>query len=203
MWDEMKLEMLAAWPQIRTVLSKRRAGEEVTVNDIARIGRTMKGGVFARAEDGKSENQEKPHIRKRCGAKNRQGNPCRNWGMPNGRCRFHGGKSTGPRTEEGKTRIGASHLKHGRYTKEAIEQRRLAREARDYWAFHLGIWNMISIGHYAAEYLRLWKRISGEEIFLRHFRQNQHLRKRALVMFMRDEFRGVISLHEIMTADLD
>jgi hypothetical protein len=26
--------------------------------------------------------------------------------MPNGRCRHHGGKSTGPRTEEGKRRVG-------------------------------------------------------------------------------------------------
>jgi hypothetical protein len=29
--------------------------------------------------------------RKRCGAKLRGGNRCRNWGMPNGRCRLHGG----------------------------------------------------------------------------------------------------------------
>lgn len=29
---------------------------------------------------------------------------CRNWAMPNGRCRLHGGLSTGAKTPEGKTR---------------------------------------------------------------------------------------------------
>jgi hypothetical protein len=40
--------------------------------------------------------------------------------MKNGRCRLHGGKSTGPKTQAGKERIGRAHLKHGLYTKEAI-----------------------------------------------------------------------------------
>ncbi|WP_371922636.1 HGGxSTG domain-containing protein [Simiduia sp. 21SJ11W-1] len=42
----------------------------------------------------------------RCGAKTRAGTPCKNSGTdyPNGRCRFHGGPSTGPRTSEGKAR---------------------------------------------------------------------------------------------------
>src|SRR5690606_24636193 len=31
-----------------------------------------------------------------CGAKTRSGLPCRNRPMANGRCRMHGGKSTGP-----------------------------------------------------------------------------------------------------------
>lgn len=30
-----------------------------------------------------------------CGAKTRSGQPCRNRAMANGRCRMHGGKSTG------------------------------------------------------------------------------------------------------------
>lgn len=48
----------------------------------------------------------------RCGAHCRTtGLPCRNPAMANGRCRMHGGKSTG-RT-----------LVHGRYTKAALEQR--------------------------------------------------------------------------------
>ncbi|MEI4908302.1 HGGxSTG domain-containing protein, partial [Klebsiella pneumoniae] len=38
----------------------------------------------------------------RCGARSkRTGNPCRAAAMPNGRCKVHGGKSTGPRTPEG------------------------------------------------------------------------------------------------------
>lgn len=40
-----------------------------------------------------------------CGAKTRQGTPCRNTRLyKNGRCKNHGGLSTGPRTEEGKAR---------------------------------------------------------------------------------------------------
>ena len=31
----------------------------------------------------------------KCGAKNRSGNPCGKYGLKNGRCMFHGGKSTG------------------------------------------------------------------------------------------------------------
>ena len=60
----------------------------------------------------------------RCGAKTRKGTPCRAPAMRNGRCRLHGGKSTGPRTEEGIERIRRSHLIHGRYTREAIAKRK-------------------------------------------------------------------------------
>jgi hypothetical protein len=40
-----------------------------------------------------------------CGAKNRKGFPCRNTNLRrNGRCKFHGGRSTGPKTAAGKQR---------------------------------------------------------------------------------------------------
>lgn len=42
---------------------------------------------------------KQPHankMRKKCGAKTRNGGTCKNWAMANGRCRMHGGKSTGP-----------------------------------------------------------------------------------------------------------
>ena len=42
-----------------------------------------------------------------------------------GRCRFHGGKSTGPRTPEGMERMRKTRTKHGLYAAEAIELRRL------------------------------------------------------------------------------
>jgi hypothetical protein len=38
--------------------------------------------------------------------------------MRNGRCRLHGGKSTGPRTEEGRARIRAARTRHGLYSAE-------------------------------------------------------------------------------------
>ena len=41
----------------------------------------------------------------RCGAKTRQGTPCQCPGMRNGRCRIHGGLSTGPKTAAGIERI--------------------------------------------------------------------------------------------------
>lgn len=47
--------------------------------------------------------QSKPHANY-CGAKTRAGTPCKNRAMPNGRCRMHGGKSTGPKDKEKKSR---------------------------------------------------------------------------------------------------
>lgn len=61
-----------------------------------------------------------------CGAKARRNNhqPCRQPGMrTNGRCRLHGGKSTGAKTPEGKLRSAQANLKHGRYTNEALAEK--------------------------------------------------------------------------------
>lgn len=74
-----------------------------------------------------SKIEGKPHALSRCGAKTRKGNSCNNWGMPNGRCRMHGGKSTGAKTQEGLERIRKARTKHGRYSAEAIKERRLMR----------------------------------------------------------------------------
>ena len=65
----------------------------------------------------------------RCGAKTRQGTPCRSAAMPNGRCRMHGGCSTGAKTAEGIERIRAARTKHGRYSAASIARRRAARQA--------------------------------------------------------------------------
>ena len=42
------------------------------------------------------------------------------------KCQFHGGKSTGPKTAEGKARLAALHTVHGRETKEARKERSAA-----------------------------------------------------------------------------
>jgi hypothetical protein len=63
----------------------------------------------------------------RCGAKTRAGTPCKSAAMPNGRCRMHGGPSTGPKTEAGKAAIRASRTKHGRYSQASIADRRKVR----------------------------------------------------------------------------
>jgi len=47
--------------------------------------------------------------------------------MANGRCRMHGGPSTGPRTPEGMERSRMASWKHGRYSAEAVQRRREAR----------------------------------------------------------------------------
>lgn len=63
----------------------------------------------------------------RCGAKTRAGGSCQCPAMPNGRCRLHGGLSTGPKTSEGIERIRRARIKHGWYTKEARAERRRVR----------------------------------------------------------------------------
>ena len=52
----------------------------------------------------------------RCGAKCRTGEPCKNPSMRNGRCRMHGGKSSG------------APVKHGQRTKIAIAQKKADRD---------------------------------------------------------------------------
>ena len=48
-------------------------------------------------------------LRAMCGAKNRRGEPCQcKLLFRSGRCRFHGGMSTGPKTEEGKRKTMAA-----------------------------------------------------------------------------------------------
>ena len=67
---------------------------------------------------------------KRCGARTRSGKPCRGPAMANGRCRMHGGPSTGPRTPEGKERLRKASWKHGRYSAATIAERRRTAAAR-------------------------------------------------------------------------
>src|SRR5690625_2861142 len=63
--------------------------------------------------------RNKPHVKKnkgeRCGAKTRSGTPCKNYAMTNGRCRLHGGKSTGAPPE--KMRKNKNSMKHGLFAK--------------------------------------------------------------------------------------
>lgn len=52
----------------------------------------------------------------RCGAKTRQGRLCGHYSMPNGRCRYHGGKSTGAKNPI---------TKHGLYSKDTARYQSL------------------------------------------------------------------------------
>jgi hypothetical protein len=72
----------------------------------------------------------KANAAPRCGARSkRTGLPCRAAAMPNGRCKVHGGKSTGPRTPEGLARSRRANWKHGYYSREAKAERSRVRAA--------------------------------------------------------------------------
>jgi hypothetical protein len=75
-----------------------------------------------------------PSRAPRCGAHSRLAQrPCLAPAMRNGRCRMHGGKSTGPRTEGGKVRARSARLEHGLYSKEAKSDRKEANELIRAW----------------------------------------------------------------------
>jgi hypothetical protein len=75
----------------------------------------------------------------RCNACTRSGRPCRSAAMANGRCRMHGGASTGPRTDAGRARCKEANLRHGWFAAEEVARRRdtarLLRRARALIAF--------------------------------------------------------------------
>ena len=63
----------------------------------------------------------------RCEAKTRRGTLCqRPARLPVGRCKLHGGASTGPKAEDGLARLTAARTTHGRFTKK----KRLAAKQR-------------------------------------------------------------------------
>lgn len=66
----------------------------------------------------------------RCGARcKRSGLACRSPAMRSGRCRMHGGASTGARTPGGKARCRAAPRKHGGRDEAARERARQRGEA--------------------------------------------------------------------------
>ncbi|MEX0282114.1 MAG: HGGxSTG domain-containing protein [Arenibacterium sp.] len=59
-------------------------------------------------------------LRVTCGAMTRKGRPCRMKSEPGrSRCKFHGGKSTGPKTEAGKARIAQAQRERWKRWREA------------------------------------------------------------------------------------
>jgi hypothetical protein len=66
----------------------------------------------------------------RCGARTRRHTACRGPAMANGRCRMHGGLSTGPKTAAGLERSRRARWKHGAYSRET---RAILAESRRRW----------------------------------------------------------------------
>ena len=59
----------------------------------------------------------------KCGARTRAGTPCKLRSLwANGRCKFHGGLSTGPRTEQGRKQSAENGKKGGRPRKRPVGQ---------------------------------------------------------------------------------
>jgi hypothetical protein len=70
--------------------------------------------------------------------------------MPNGRCRIHGGLSTGPRTPEGLECSRRARWIHGQRSAEAIQRHRLYRRIKQLLgggprevALAMKLWNLI------------------------------------------------------------
>jgi hypothetical protein len=64
----------------------------------------------------------------RCQATNRRGEQCSKTAIRNKSvCRFHGGKSTGPRTEEGIERVRQANTRTGVYAKEFVKESQAAK----------------------------------------------------------------------------
>ena len=77
-----------------------------------------------------------PSLAPRCGAKTRCHTLCQSPAMRNGRCRMHGGLSTGPRTPDGLERSRRARWIHGRFSRETVAHRAqlqaLERRFRDF-----------------------------------------------------------------------
>lgn len=64
-----------------------------------------------------------PNTAPRCGANSKRTHqPCKQPAMANGRCRLHGGKSTGPKTTEGLERSRRANWKHGLSSAKAKQE---------------------------------------------------------------------------------
>lgn len=102
-------------------LSAERDGlsEAMAAGDMEAVGKLVKKIHDAYSAPPRPPRGERP----RCGATTRKGTPCKAaavWiaGEPaprNGRCRVHGGLSTGPKTAEGKAAIAAANKRRAKH----------------------------------------------------------------------------------------
>jgi hypothetical protein len=75
----------------------------------------------------KPESGQEPMEPPRCGARTRRNTACGRLAMACGRCRLHGGLSTGPRTAAGLERLRAARTTHGRYSAENRQMAAMVR----------------------------------------------------------------------------
>jgi hypothetical protein len=119
--------------KLRMTLPKHRETITPTVLEFGMERKTDKASRKMRLGSLKNGNPSGDFTKApRCGATTRRGTSCQAPVMPNGRCRLHGGLSTGPKTAEGIDRIRKALTKHGRYSAAT----KLRRER--YWQVLLG-----------------------------------------------------------------
>jgi hypothetical protein len=98
--DETEIGLVVGWPGGATAGDDRKMSNEPFEREPMNnepLEREPIDRVRARLEA-----LLKANAAPRCGARSkRTGKPCRGAAMPNGRCKLHGGKSTGPRTPGG------------------------------------------------------------------------------------------------------
>ena len=98
----------------------------------------------------------------RCGAKTRRGAPCQSPAkQPVGRCRLHGGASTGPKTKDGLARLSKARTSHGKFTKaKRIEAKRRAEVGRKVRAElkEIEAW-FVDRGHLAKDWRKDWDKL--------------------------------------------
>lgn len=70
----------------------------------ARTVKTLENRLFQVKSQRAALYEIQRFVGSRCGARTRLGRPCHRKGLKSGRCRNHGGLSTGPRTVEGRRR---------------------------------------------------------------------------------------------------
>lgn len=102
-WQHAPRQMLTALglPHFATRIARAQAWGLTPAEDWwERIDREAKARAAERAR------ARAARTRVPCGAQTRQGHPCKLLSEPGRRrCKFHGGRSTGPRTAEGRARI--------------------------------------------------------------------------------------------------
>jgi hypothetical protein len=115
---------------VETLGRYRRNGEQrVNVTHSVVAGQAIVNN-FVRIEGYPKKIRKKlMETMKLCGARSKTNHhlPCRLKALPSGRCRFHGGLSTGPK-EAGRQRLAKLKTKHGYWSKNAITERKLAKK---------------------------------------------------------------------------
>lgn len=103
------------------------------------LGITLDDTVYAEHPRALDADRERPDFKSDSATADKSGPGDGNWlfllrghehipRMRNGRCRLHGGCSTGPRTPEGRERAKVANWRHGGYSQAAKQERREVRE---------------------------------------------------------------------------